>query len=95
LELNQSHFPLRHVSSTVQGAFALKAWNGIFENVVALEFWAYVGEVQSGGFGANIPDIQVSISGKKVRWVKSKKLFFLLLLCSVLEFVMAQFFGSS
>lgn len=49
-----------------QGAFALKAWNGIFQNVVAIEFWAYVGEVQSGGYGANIPDIEVSISGKNV-----------------------------
>eukprot|EP00983_Pelagomonas_calceolata_P119663 1160628-Pelagomonas_calceolata.AAC.3 len=47
------------------GAFALKAWNGIFQNTVALEFWTYVGEIGDYGEWANIPDIEVSISGDK------------------------------
>jgi len=33
---------------------------------VALEFWAYVGQVQAKGYGASIPDVEVSISGDKV-----------------------------
>ncbi|KAF5842723.1 hypothetical protein DUNSADRAFT_5490 [Dunaliella salina] len=47
------------------GALALKAWNGIFKQTVALEFWTYVGDTGYHGDRADIPDIQVSISGDK------------------------------
>ncbi|GFH12038.1 expansin-like EG45 domain-containing protein, partial [Haematococcus lacustris] len=45
------------------GALALKAWNGVFSNAVALEFWTYVGVVGWEGTNATIPDITVSIGG--------------------------------
>ncbi|KAJ9529832.1 hypothetical protein QJQ45_022243 [Haematococcus lacustris] len=49
------------------GALALKAWNGVFSNAVALEFWTYVGVVGWEGTNATIPDITVSIGGDQYR----------------------------
>lgn len=56
-----------HTHTTpAQGALAFKAWNGIFQNKVAIEFWTYVGYSGSGGLNADIPDISIGISGKNV-----------------------------
>ncbi|GFH18963.1 uncharacterized protein HaLaN_15847 [Haematococcus lacustris] len=56
-----------------KGALALKAWNGVFSNAVALEFWTYVGVVGWEGTNATIPDITVSIGGDQVRSIVARE----------------------
>lgn len=51
----------------MQGALSFKAWNGAFNNKVALRFYMYVGKTGWEGTSAQIPDIRVSISGDKVQ----------------------------
>jgi hypothetical protein len=48
------------------GAMSFKAWNGVFQNAVALEFWTYVGYPGYDGSANKVPDITISISGNKV-----------------------------